>query len=118
MSASRDPRFEELDREIARAEMDALRAARETRAAKHALAAHRSYESFRLAVARPEVRCFFCPGFADAPDHAQGCPRFEPVTAAEARAGLRAAYAGDPELASDAEVRACTRLVTGGEGAQ
>jgi hypothetical protein len=170
MSELRDPRFAALDRAIA-LDAEPLRFRRVTfydgavvvkrdhfhsgarvAAPEKAMIAHSTFESFQAAVAPPMLRCAYCRGFADAPDHALGCPRFAPVSAAEARRGLRAAYAAggsnstrearrageqlrdraqrketraaltlprdrrhadDPVLATDAEIRACTR--TGSE---
>jgi hypothetical protein len=98
---------------------------------------HRTRESFMRSVCAPAVRCLFCPGFADGPDHLRGCPTREPISGAEACAGLRAAFSAPPlpktstdlrdegrnrmarrreyfvELATDSEIRQATR--TGGE---
>lgn len=66
---------------------------------------HDSRESFMRATGR-------CPhGVIEAPPLAEG------ISAAEARAGLRAAYA-EPQLATDAEIRACSRLAATAGGGQ
>jgi hypothetical protein len=54
--------------------------------------------SFMRATGCPEVRCMFCPGYADDVEHVGGCPQLtKPYTAVEAREGLRKAFS-DPEL--------------------
>lgn len=56
--------------------------------------AHETFGSFYQAVCAPQLQCNFCPGFADALDHVRGCPRYEPVAAADANAGIRKAFHG------------------------
>lgn len=111
----RDLRFGDEDTEIV--ESDSIRPDRRSTRTGSEIVAHRSRESFAAAVAPPKLRCVFCPGYADAPDHVRGCPRTKPISNEVARAGLRFAYGGelDPDLASDAEVRAASRL-RGGSG--
>lgn len=63
---------------------------------------HPTRAGFMRATGRAEVRCLFCPsGFADAPDHAGGCPRRERLSTAEARAGLRAREAKRQQVARE-----------------
>ena len=85
------PAYEELgDCEIV--ESESLRPDKRATLNGGEVVGHRTWVSFSLAVGPPELPCTTCNGFADAPDHVRGCPRVERISAAQARAGLRAAF--------------------------
>ena len=62
------------------------------------LVEHPTRESFARAIADPGLPCFTCDGFADALDHARGCPRAPQISSAEANAAIRAAYRRPAQL--------------------
>lgn len=112
-------KFDQLDAAIAAGDapfnvtLDNPRRDRRAIRAGGEIVGHHTRESFMRATGRCEVRCLFCSGFADAPDHAGSCPKREPLSKAEVLAGLRAAYGVGATaiegLASDRDIRACTR---------
>lgn len=70
---------------------------------------HETRESFMHATGgRPEVRCLTCVGYADAPDHLNGCPKFERTSNREARAGLRKAFS-EPKPVQETDLRRMTQ---------
>jgi len=73
-------------------ESESLRPDRRANRAGCTIIAHHTRESFMQASGRPAVRCMTCPGYADAPDHVGGCPRYERIPAAEARRAMAAIW--------------------------